>query len=114
MLSQKRYLYYREEARQIATLRIAQYAKEYHVTVAGISIRNQRTRWGSCSSKGNLSFNYRIVFLPQHLQDYVFIHELCHLIEFNHSTRFWELVALCAPEYKHHIQELRRTQSMVQ
>lgn len=63
-------------------------------------IRSQRSRWGSCSSKGNLNFNFRLIFtLPQTI-DYVIIHELCHLKEMNHSNRFWSLVEQCMPEYK--------------
>jgi predicted metal-dependent hydrolase len=69
-----------------------------------ITIRNQKTRWGSCSSKRNLNFNYRIVFLPQDLAVYLVVHEICHLLELNHSRKFWELVAQFLPDHK----ELRK------
>ena len=65
-----------------------------------ISIRNQKTRWGSCSKNGNLSFNYKIIFLSDNMINYIIIHELCHLKEFNHSNRFWDLVSSIIPDYK--------------
>ncbi len=65
-----------------------------------ISVRNQKTRWGSCSKKGSLNFNYKIIFLPLDLADYIIIHELCHLKEFNHSKNFWNLVAVACPDFK--------------
>jgi predicted metal-dependent hydrolase len=94
----------RESARELVTQRLAHFGQFYGVFPKKFSIRNQKTRWGSCSKKQNLNFNFRIIFLPQELADYLITHELCHLKEFNHSARFWELVALAIPDYK----ELRK------
>ena len=74
-----------------------------------VAIRNQRTCWGSCSELGNLNFSYKILFLPAHLADYIIVHELCHLEEFNHSPAFWAQVARTLPNYKTLRKELRRT-----
>ena len=65
-----------------------------------VTIREQKTRWGSCSSKDNLNFNWKLIMAPPQVLDYVVIHELCHLKEFNHSPRFWSLVETQMPEYK--------------
>lgn len=65
-----------------------------------IAIRDQSTRWGSCSSKKNLNFNWRLIFAPEDILDYVIVHELCHLKEMNHSKKFWDLVGSIAPNYK--------------
>jgi predicted metal-dependent hydrolase len=84
----------------LAKERLRYFNKIYNFKVGRISIRNQRTRWGSCSQNGNLSFSYKIVDLPTNLSDYIIVHELCHLGEMNHSKKFWDLVKIVFPNYK--------------
>jgi hypothetical protein len=94
------YVKYKTLALDIAQKKIARFNAFYGYTINKISIRNQRTRWGSCSRNGNLNFSYRIIYLPEESSDYIIVHELCHLGEFNHSKRFWNLVAKIVPDYK--------------
>jgi len=98
-INQAQYLEYKEKARRFINERIDYYNQIYNFKINRISVRNQRTRWGSCSKKGNLNFNYRILLLPQYLADYIIVHELCHLKEMNHSFRFWNLVAHVFPNH---------------
>ena len=80
--------------------RLREYAQKMGVTYGRVTIRNQRTRWGSCSSKGNLNFNCLLMLAPEEVQDYVLVHELAHRIEMNHSPRFWKIVESILPDYK--------------
>ncbi|MEK7523477.1 MAG: M48 family metallopeptidase [Patescibacteria group bacterium] len=96
----KNFLEHKEQARRLAKERIEHFNKMYQFEFNRVSIRNQRTRWGSCSSKRNLNFNYKIALLPLPLADYIIVHELCHLGEFNHSKKFWELVAKTIPNHR--------------
>ena len=80
--------------------RVAHFASLVGVTYGRITIRSQRTRWGSCSSKGNLNFNCLLMLVPPQIRDYVVVHELCHRIELNHSARFWALVEKIMPDYR--------------
>lgn len=97
--SHKTYLSNKEEARILVLRKLVELNEHYHFVYNRVSIRNQRSRWGSCSKKGNLNFNYRIVELSDELQDYIIVHELCHLGMFNHSKKFWELVAQKIPDH---------------
>lgn len=93
---------YRQAAKEYIPKRVAYYAELLDITYATISIRDQKTRWGSCSSKGNLSFSWRLILAPPKVLDYVVVHELCHRKEMNHSPRFWALVESMIPDYKTH------------
>lgn len=105
--SVKEYQNSRVAARQLVMERLEHFQKAYAVSWKRVSIRNQKTRWGSCSRTGNLSFNYRLLLLPAHLRDYIVVHELCHLLELNHSPCFWALVAKTFPDYRKLRRELR-------
>lgn len=80
--------------------RVAYFAKQMGVDYGRITIRNQRTRWGSCSSKGNLNFNCLLLLTPTEVIDYVVVHELCHRKEMNHSKAFWSEVEKVLPNYR--------------
>lgn len=97
---QDSYEVHKETARKYAHAKVIQYNSFYNFSWKRIAIRNQKTRWGSCSKQGNLNFSYKLVLLPEHLADYIVVHELCHLKEFNHSEKFWNLVAEVFPHYK--------------
>ncbi|HEY0416235.1 MAG TPA: M48 family metallopeptidase [Gaiellaceae bacterium] len=90
----------RREARARITLIAQSEAAALGVTYSRITLRDQRSRWGSCSSKGALSFNWRLVLAPHDVLDYVVVHELCHLVELNHGPRFWRLVEKRRPGYR--------------
>lgn len=94
------YVEYSKAALVLVKSRLEYFNKHYNFEYKGVSIKNQKTRWGSCSSKKNLSFNYKVIFLPPKLQDYLVVHELCHLKEMNHSKRFWDLVGERVGDYK--------------
>ena len=80
--------------------RTAYFAELLGVTYGRITIRAQRSRWGSCSSKGNLNFNCLLALVPEEVLDYVIVHELCHLLEMNHSSAFWNNVERIIPDYR--------------
>ena len=93
---------YRNAARAVFESRTAYYQKATGGRYSSITVRDQKSRWGSCSSRGTLSFNYRLIFAPSIILDYVVVHELCHLTHMNHSKDFWNLVASVMPDYKIH------------
>ncbi len=98
----------KEAARGRALARLSHFNQFYNLKVGKVFIRNQKSRWGSCSSKGNLNFNYKIAMLPSELSDYIIVHELCHLAQMNHSKNFWSLVEQQIPNYKNLRAELKK------
>lgn len=104
-----RYLAHKEKARKLVEERVAHFNQFYRFKVGRISIKNTQTRWGSCSRKGNLNFNYKIALLPPKHADYIVVHELCHLGEFNHSKKFWALVEKTIPDYAIIHNELKKS-----
>jgi predicted metal-dependent hydrolase len=92
-------LWYREQARAEITRLAEREALRLDVTYTRLTIRDQQTRWGSCSAGGALSFNWRLVIAPQAILTYVVVHELCHRIRHDHSPEFWELMARVRPTY---------------
>lgn len=89
-----------KQAAEVLPERVAYFATLIGVTYGRITIRKQKTKWGSCSSKGNLNFNCLIMLMPKEVQDYLVVHELCHRKEMNHSARFWAEVATILPQYQ--------------
>lgn len=103
----------REEARKLVGEKLIFWQKYYidnfniHFSWNRFAIKNTKTRWGSCSSKKNLNFSFRIIFLNESEQDYLIVHELAHLLQMNHSKNFWQLVSLGIPNYKNLRKSLR-------
>lgn len=97
----------REMARRVIAERIGVYEKHIPVKHNMVRIKNQKTRWGSCSSKKNLNFNFRIIMAPIEIVDYIVVHELCHLVHMNHSKDFWRLVGSIIPDYEERKKWLR-------
>ena len=96
-----------ERAKRIFPERTAYFAKRMGVDYGRITIREQKTRWGSCSSKGNLNFNWKLVLLAPELLDYVVVHELAHRREMNHSKNFWKIVEAELPDYRERRRRLK-------
>ncbi|HTX78260.1 MAG TPA: SprT family zinc-dependent metalloprotease [Longilinea sp.] len=105
--------WYKRRAREVLTARVQQYAAQLGLKVSQVKITSARTRWGSCSAKGNLSFTWRLVMAPPPVIDYVVVHELAHLRERNHSKRFWSLVQSYMPDYKTRQDWLKRNGAML-
>jgi predicted metal-dependent hydrolase len=101
------YFIHKEAARKLIAGRLEYYNQFYNLTYHRVAIKDQRRCWGSCSSKGNLNFSYKLLFLPACLRDYVILHELCHLRVLNHSADFWNTMAPVMPDYKERAIALR-------
>jgi hypothetical protein len=107
-LTREDYLNNKESARYFLAKKLEQFNRYYNFQHKKIYVKDQKSRWGSCSSNGNLNFSYKIVFLPEYLADYIIVHELCHLGELNHSPRFWMLVEKTIPDHKERRKELKK------
>ncbi len=100
--------WYRTEAAKVISQRTDELSSRIGIGYKRIAIRGQKTRWGSCSRKRNLNFNWKLIMAPQTVIDYVIIHELTHLKEMNHSKKFWELVAKYCPGWREHKKWLKQ------
>jgi predicted metal-dependent hydrolase len=98
--TQEHYKQNKESAREIITNRVQYWTQIMGLSYNRLSIRHTNTRWGSCSSKRNLNFSYKLMFLEPELMDYIIIHELAHLVEMNHSKRFWNIVSTYCEDYR--------------
>jgi predicted metal-dependent hydrolase len=107
-LTKRDYVRYRDTAEAFVERKVHELNRQYGFTIGRITVRNQKTRWGSCSRKGNLNFNYKLLLIPERLADYVIVHEICHIGEFNHSRKFWDLVWQAIPDYAERRAELRK------
>ena len=94
--------WYRMQATQLIREKANKLGADLGLTYGRLSIRGQKTRWGSCSQKGNLSFNWKLIMAPEPVIDYVIVHELAHLKEMNHTKRFWQLVGQHCPKWRDH------------
>ena len=93
--------WYREQTKVLLESKVPFFGKKLSISYGKVRIRNQKLRWGSCSKKGNLNFNLLLSSLPMNIIDYVIIHELFHIVEFNHSNHFWKLVEDAFPSFKY-------------
>ena len=100
--------WYRRQAATFISQRVVFFAKQHEIEVNSLRITSARTRWGSCSAKGALSFSWRLMMTPPHVIDYVVVHELAHTIHHDHSARFWKLVEKWMPDYRERRKQLRQ------
>lgn len=105
--SEREFQKIKNEALVFAQNKVEKFNEIYGFQFNKIAIKNQKTRWGSCSRKGNLNYNYKISLLPERLADYIIVHELCHLKEFNHGKKFWNQVERVLPDYRERIEEIK-------
>jgi len=99
---------YKADALALVENRVEHFSSTHGFEVNTIRVKKLKTQWGSCSVRKNLNFNYKILFLPEHLQDYLVVHELCHLYELNHSRKFWAHVEAILPDHKARRKALRK------
>ena len=103
----------RAKARQHLPAMLSEIAQQYDFRFTKTSIRSQKSRWGSCSSKGTISLNDQLLFMPQASVRYLMIHELCHTRHMNHSASFWQLVESCCTDYRQHEMNLNKPSQWV-
>lgn len=99
---------YRAKALALILRRLEYYNQHYHLAYESIAVRDQKTKWGTCTRHRTLNFNYRILWLPPDIADYLIVHELCHLQEFHHGPSFWALVGETIPDFERRRQGLLR------
>lgn len=105
--------FYKNKASEAIHDRLEYFNQHYQFHYNRVTFRNQKTRWGSCSGKKNLNFNWRLIMAPIQIIDYVVVHEMCHLKQMNHSKKFWELVAERVPNYKETRKWLKKNQFLL-
>lgn len=93
--------------------RLKEISKRIDLPYASVAIRGQRSRWGSCSADKDINLNYKLLFLPSELVDHILIHELCHTVHLNHSSKFWRLVAKFDPQWKENSRQVRLAEQFV-
>lgn len=104
----KVHTFLKKTAHQYFLAQTQNWAKKMDISYGRVTLKKQKTRWGSCSSEGNLNFNWQLVHFEPKIVDYVIIHELAHRIHMNHSAKFWVLVAKYDPHYKQHLSVLKK------
>ncbi|MEM7017752.1 MAG: SprT family zinc-dependent metalloprotease [Pseudomonadota bacterium] len=106
--------WYKQMALEILQTRTGHYAKQLGVTPQSLKVRTFKSRWGSCSSKGELLFNWKLVMTNEWIIDYVVVHELCHLLHHNHSPDFWQCVAQAQPDFRQRKQWLNKNSGLLE
>jgi len=113
LLDPKKTSEYRERARTLLTDRADYFAEKHNLDYTGIRISSAKTRWGSCNHKNGLNFNWKILFAPPQVQDYLVTHELAHTVHKNHQRKFWQLVEQMHPQYKESRKWLRQNSHLL-
>lgn len=103
----------REQSKKYLISQLKLLSEKLKLNIESISIRDQKSRWGSCSSNKSISLNYKLIFLPIHLVTHIMIHELCHIKYLNHSDKFWHLVSQYDPAWKEHRIELKQAEKFI-
>lgn len=103
--------FYKKKAKRVITAKVTEFSQLMDISVNNVRITSAKTRWGSCSSKGNVNFSWYLIMAPEEQVDYVIIHELAHIKQMNHSKRFWNIVEKYLPDYKIRRKKLKELQS---